>query len=544
MTITTRPMTARPAIWPNTSFSAVLASVASASPEKTAVADDHRRLSFRELDDLVTRAAGTLRARGLQPGEVVSSVLPNRVEAVILSFAVNRLGAVLNPIVPIYGGREIGFILRQAESAAVVVPDRFRGVDFPALIARLKPDLPSLREVFVAGEPGPGATAFAELLDGEPSGRETPAPLGGADPNEVSVILYTSGTTADPKGVLHSDNTLLCECRTMARYHEISAADVFVMPSPVSHISGLVYGVMLPVLVGATSVLMERWDPERFLALVERERGTYSAGATPFLQGVLDCPALDRYDVRSLRLFPCGGADVPPDLIRRAIRRLGVRSGRGYGSTEFPSITSSAGPGVPEDKRAETDGRPLPGNVIELRDPDGRVVGQGQEGEVWGCGPELCLGYRDASLNAESFDDRGFFRTGDLGVVDADGYLTITGRVKDIIVRSGEKFSAKEIEDLLFEHPKVRSVAVVPIRDPAVGERVCAVVEPVSQGERPTLEELSAFLTAREISRRKLPERLEIVDQMPVTASGKIQKHVLRERLAKKGGAEPRRGSE
>jgi cyclohexanecarboxylate-CoA ligase len=543
-------MSARPSNWPSTSFSAVLAEAAAASPEKTAVVDDHRRLSFRELDELATQVAGALAARGVRPGEVVSSILPNRAEAAVLSYAVNRLGAVLNPIVPIYGGREIGFILAQAECAAVVIPDRFRGVDFPALVARLRPDLPALREVLVAGESGPPGTArFADLLDrtghsAHPELVEACPELrrrGRADPNEVSVILYTSGTTSDPKGVLHSDATLLSECRTMARYHELSAADVFVMPSPVSHISGLLYGVLLPVFVGATSVLMERWEPERFLALVERERGTYSAGATPFLQGVLDCPALDRYDVSSLRLFPCGGADVPPDLIRRAIRRLGVRSGRGYGSTEFPSITSSAGPDVPDDKRAETDGRPLPGNVIELRDPDGRAVGRNEEGEVWARGPELCLGYRDAALNAESFDARGFFRTGDLGVVDAEGYLTITGRVKDIIVRSGEKFSAKEIEDLLFEHPKVRSVAVVPMRDPAVGERVCAVVEPVRPDEPPTLAELSAFLTARDLSRRKLPEHLEIVEEMPVTASGKIQKQVLRERLAGKGGQAPGR---
>jgi acyl-CoA synthetase (AMP-forming)/AMP-acid ligase II len=219
-------------------------------------------------------------------------------------------------------------------------------------------------------------------------------------------------------------------------------------------------------------------------------------------------------------VFPCGGADVPPDLIRRAIERLRVRSGRGYGSTEFPSITSSASPGVPELRRAETDGAPIPPNQIELRD-----------GEVWARGPELCLGYRDPGLNTHAFDARGFFRTGDSGVIGADGYLTITGRIKDIIIRRGEKFSAKEIEDLLFEHPKVRSVAVVPWPDPAVGERVCAVVIPTEAANPPSLDELVRFLEARELSRRKLPERLQIVDEMPVTASGKIQKSLLKERL-------------
>jgi cyclohexanecarboxylate-CoA ligase len=259
---------------------------------------------------------------------------------------------------------------------------------------------------------------------------------------------------------------------------------------------------------------------------------------------VLDCPALDRYDTRSLRLFPCGGADVPPEVIRGAMRRLGVRSGRGYGSTEFPSITSSAGPDVPEAERAETDGRPLGANEVELRDPAGRPVRAGEEGEIWARGPELCLGYRDAALNGDAFDGRGFLRTGDLGRLDGDGCLTVTGRVKDIIVRGGEKLSAKEIEDLLLEHPKVKRAAVVPMPDRALGERVCAVVVPARAGEAPTLAELVRFLEAKEISRRKLPERLEIVGELPTTASGKVAKHVLKERVARVIEAEgvPMRG--
>jgi cyclohexanecarboxylate-CoA ligase len=188
---------------------------------------------------------------------------------------------------------------------------------------------------------------------------------------------------------------------------------------------------------------------------------------------------------------------------------------------------------VPDDKRAETDGRPIPPNEIVLRDLEGHPVGPGEEGEIWARGPELFLGYKDASLDAEAFDAERFFRTGDLGVLDPDGYLIVTGRVKDIVIRAGEKFSAKEIEDLLFEHPKVRSVAIVPVPDPRVGERACAVVVPADPAAPPSLDELTAFLEARELSRRKLPERLEIVDELPLTASGKVQKHVLRERFAR-----------
>jgi cyclohexanecarboxylate-CoA ligase len=535
----------RAGYWPNTTFAAELGRQVRVRGGKIAVVDDRMRLTYRELGVRAARLAAALAARGVGRGDVVASILPNRAEAVVLFYATSRLGAVLSPIVPIYGPREIRFILRQVESVAVVVQDRCRGVDFPTLVDRVAADVPALRvRVVVGASARPGWLGFEALhAPSAPPVAEpaADAPGGAAGPDEVAAILYTSGTTAEPKGVLHTSNTLLCECRNTIRYHRLIDDEVFVMPSPVSHISGLLYGVMLPIVSGGTSVLMEQWNPEHFLALVERERGTYSAGATPFLQGVLDCPALDRYDVRSLRRFPCGGADVPPGLIRRSISRLGVRSGRGYGSTEFPSITSSAGPDVPEAKRAETDGAPIDPSEVELRDRAGRVVGAGEEGEIWARGPELCLGYRDAGLDGDVFDPRGFFRTGDLGVLDADGYLTVTGRVKDIIVRGGEKLSAREIEDLLLEHPKVKSVAVVPMPDRVLGERVCAVVVPEATGDAPSLAELVRFLEAREISRRKLPERLEIADELPVTASGKVAKHLLRERIARAMAGERRR---
>lgn len=510
--------------WPNETLDAVLRRQAAAVPEKTAVVDGRGRLTYRELDALADRVAAGLTAQGVGAGDAVACVLPNRAEAVVLSYAAWRLGAVLTPIVPIYGAREIRFILRESEAVLAVVPERFRGVDYPSLLERVRPDASALRHVVVLQNGFPPS-----LLAAAPT---RPAPA--RSPNDVVCILYTSGTTADPKGVLHSHNTLLAECGATIGYHRLTAGEVLVMPSPVAHISGLLYGVVLPIVLGATSVLMEVWEPALFLDVIEREGGTFSAGATPFLQGALDAAGARGSVPPTLRLFPCGGADVPPSLIRRALEELGVRSGRGYGSTEFPSITSSAGPDVPEAKRADTDGAVVGPNQIELRDGDGHSVPLGRVGEIWARGPELCLGYRNATLNAEAFDTRGFLRTGDLGVLDADGYLTITGRVKDIIVRGGEKFSAKEIEDLLAEHPKVRQVAIIPAPDASLGERVCAVVVPVDPGAPPTLGELVRFLEARELSRRKLPERLELYDVLPTTASGKIQKHVLRAELARR----------
>jgi cyclohexanecarboxylate-CoA ligase len=464
-------------------FARALARWASLQPDKTAVVDDARRLTYAELDALVDSAAAALQRRGIGPGDVVSSQLANGVGSMVLCFAAARLDAIHNPVVTIYREHEVGFIRHQAGSAVFV--------DDPQ----------------------------DDVLTAERGHRPVPVAV---DVDTPRFLLYTSGSTADPKGVVHSDRTLLAECAAQAAYHGLTSDEVFVMPSPVAHVSGLLYGVLLPIWLGATSVLMPNWSAGRFLELVESESGTFCGGATPFLQGVVDHPDLARYDISSLRLFPCGGADVPPELIRRAIARLGVRSGRGYGSTEFPSITSSAGPGEPERKRAETDGRPIGTNRVRVRD-----------GEIQAQGPELFLGYRDPSLDRDAFTADGWFRTGDLGVLDDEGYLTITGRLKDIVIRSGEKLSAREVEDLLHGHPRVRAVAVVAVPDARTGERACACVVPRDAAHPPTLAELGDFLLTLGVSRRKLPEQLELMTALPMTASGKVKKHELRSRFTR-----------
>jgi cyclohexanecarboxylate-CoA ligase len=464
-----------------TAFADALEATARRAPAKTAAVDDTWRVSYADLDALVGRVAAGLVQRGVGPGDVVTSQLPNTVEALAVCLAANRVGAVHNPVVTIYRERELDFIRTEAGTA-----------------------------VFVASRDD-------DLFRHDATSGATPRPP--ARPDAPAFLVYTSGSTSDPKGVLHSNTTLAAECAAQSAYHGLREDEVFVMASPVGHVSGLLYGVLLPVWLGATAVLMPRWDPGRFLELVAAEGGTFSGGATPFLQGVVDHPELDRFDTSSLRLFPCGGADVPPDLIRRAVERLGARTGRGYGSTEFPSITSSAGPGEPLDRRAETDGRPIGQNEI-------RVV----DGEIQARGPELFLGYRDAALDADSFTDDGWFRTGDSGTVDDDGYLTVTGRLKDIIIRSGEKISARELEELLARHPQITAAAVVACPDERTGERAVAWVVPQDAGDPPTLEELAAFLTDLGLSRRKLPEQLALVDALPLTASGKVDKPDLRAR--------------
>jgi len=445
-------------------------------PGKLAVVDDSCRLTYGELTKMAGGIAANLLAAGVGPGDVVTSQLPNGAAALALCLAAVRVGAVHNPVLPSSGERELSFVRAQAGSALVV------------------------------------ASADDAVFEPRPAVR-VPAP-----PDGPRYLIYTSGSTAEPKGVLHTERTLLAECKAQSAYHRLGPDEVFVTASPVAHVSGLLYGELLPVSLGATTVLMASWDPSRFVSLIESERATFSGGATPFLHGLVDHAG--EADISSLRVFPCGGADVPPELIRSALA-LGVRTGRGWGSTEFPSITSAAGPDDLDDKRALTDGRPIGSNRV-------RVAGDG-ELEAWG--RELFVGYADPRLDADAFTDDRWFRTGDIGVVDRDGYVTLTGRKKDVVVRLGEKVSAAEVEALLRHHPAVDEVAVVAVPDPRTGERACAVVVLRGGVMPPSLEELTSFLVGQGLSSRKLPEQIEVVDTLPVSASGKVDKQVLRRRL-------------
>jgi cyclohexanecarboxylate-CoA ligase len=485
-----------------------LAAGARSHPGRAAVVDRGRTITYGELDERVARAAGMLGARGVQPGDVVSFQLPNWWEAAVVHHAAIRIGAISNPIVPIYREREVGFILRQARSRVLVIPDAFRRFDFRAMADRLRDGLPDLRDVLVAG-----TDAFDRAL----AEADPVAPAAGRAASDVALLLYTSGTEADPKGVLHSHETLVYECRSIIDLYGLSGEDRVFMPSPVTHITGVLYGLQMPFMLGTSVALLDVWDPARALEIIERERSTMTVAATPFLHGLTHAPELEARDVSSLRILACGGADIPPALIRRARERLGACATRVYGSTECPTVTGTP-PDAPEDSHAETDGAPIAPSQLRLVD-----------GELQVRGPDLFLGYLDAALDEGAFTPDGWFRTGDLGTVDDAGRLTITGRAKDVIIRGGENLSAREIEDLLAEHPCVGEAAVVGFPDEVLGERVCAFV--VGDGSSPALEELVSFLRGRGVAAQKLPERLRVVDELPRTASGKVQKFVLRAAL-------------
>jgi len=488
--------------------------------EQIAIIDEHGQTSYRELFSRAGHVASSLQALGITKGDVVSWILPNQVEASIIHHAITRLGAVSNPIVPIYRHREVGYILRQSESALVIAPRFYRNFDYAEMLSELKSELPDIRhtayvENGVIGsleDPSVSQTSF-DLIQ----------PVRSCD--DPILLLYTSGTTANPKGVVHTHNSLDFENRSMIDFYGLSGNDVVYMPSPVTHVTGLLYGILLPPMIAITSVFQDRFDVEKGLQLMKEHRATFTVGSTPFLHGLSSSPSASPSEL-FLKTFVCGGADVPAELILSASINLGCTATRAYGSTEFPTVTG----GTHNDSlkyRSETDGRLFKHVGARVVDEQGNEVGPGMAGELLVRGPESFIGYLNTS---DSVDEEGWSSTGDLVTIDINGYLTVVGRKKDIIIRGGENISVKEIEDLLFTHPGVNQVAIVAMPDPILVERACAFVI-ANQGFHPTLDELCNHLRNHRLALQKLPERLEIVSELPMTASGKIQKHVLRTRI-------------
>lgn len=491
-------------------------------PDRVALVDGGgRTFTFGQLDAAAASFAGALRERGVGQGDVVSMQLPNWWEAAIVLIAAARLGAVLNPLQMIYRQGELRFIMRQCQSKVLVVPGAFRGTDYAAIADEVAAALDPRPIVITAR--GAGPNPFEALL------AAPPAAIAPDSPDAVCLLLYTSGTTAAPKGVLHTHDSLLRSTQDLVDLFGVTRADRVFMASPVTHITGLLLGFLMPWSQGAGSVLLAQWDAEAALDLVIEHGCTFTGGAPPFIRGLIDSArrrGLGPDDVPLAR-GPCGGADVPPSLIREAAEVLGARFTRIYGSTEGVTVTGTQA-GAPFEHAAETDGPPLPGIEIRIVDEGGRDVPAGVTGEVIVRGPSNFVGYFDARMNADSFDADGFFRMGDLAQWDQAGCIRIQGRMKDIIIRNGENIAAKEVEDLLIEHPMVGEIALVGVPDRDTGERACAYV--VSAGTcAPTLGDLCALLAAAQIAKQKFPEYLVIVDDLPRTASGKVQKFKLRE---------------
>lgn len=515
-------------VWRDETLVNVFESAVEEHPDSTLVGP-RRTLAYRELADEVRRISAGLQELGVEAGDVVSYQLPNWIEASVFHLAIAYAGAVANPIIPIYRRSEVSYILNDAESACLVVPQEFRGFDYPEMVGEIAPDVPSLEHVVVVGD-APEVHETVEStsyddLDATAGSRYTRPTI---EADDIHALLYTSGTTGDPKGVLHTHNTTLFELRRTIELLGLSWETTVFMPSPVTHVTGMLYALELPFTRGMDLVMMDQWDPVEAVDLVEEHDCNMVLGATPFLQGMTE-EVPDDWD-SSLRVFGCGGADIPPELIRKATEVLDCTVQRVYGSTEFPTATWPP-LDAPLQKFAETDGPPAPDVELRIVDLDtGAELPPGEKGELQAHGPELMVGYLGDDLNKEAFDGN-WFKTGDLAVMDDDGYIEISGRKKDIIIRGGENIPIKDVEDRLYEHPAVEDVAIVAMPDPEMQEKGCAYVK-VKEGREFTFEDMTAYLDEQGIAKQKYPERLEIIDEFPMTASGKIQKNHLRERVA------------
>jgi len=499
---------------------------------RTAIVDGDLSFTYGELEKHVCAIAGALYELGVRKGDVVSWQLPNWWEAIPLHHGILRCGGVSNPVLPIYRRHEVEFILRQAETKVFVHPAVFRGFDYRQMVTEMASRLPALMRTFVVrGDAGSGGS-FEEMLQADS------APDVDRAATDPAVLMYTSGTTSDPKGVVHPHATLVRENYGCAESWGVTGEDRIFMPSALAHITGLLYGVQLPPMLGSLVVLQDVWEPKQALQLIERHRCSFTAAATPFVYGLTHCEDLDQRDVSALRWVAVGGADVPPDLVREAEARLKASVARGYGSTEYPTATQ-AWVSDPLAWRAETDGRAAEGTELRIVDEEGCELPNGERGELHVRGPELFTGYLVPPPDEEVFDAEGWFATGDMARLDSRGQLTIEGRKKDIILRGGENISVKEVEDHLYTHPKIADVAIVAMPDPVMVERACAFV--VAAGdEPPTLPELFDYLRGRGLAIQKVPERLEQMDELPKNLAGKVQKFKLRERIATLLAAEER----
>ncbi|TCZ53406.1 AMP-binding protein [Roseicella aquatilis] len=514
-----------------------LARAVAATPDKPAIvahrSDTGRetRLSYAELDQRSDLVALSLRERGVSRGDVVSFQLPNWWEFSVLHLACLKLGAVSNPLMVIFRARELGFMLGLAESKVLVVPARFRGFDYPAMVAGIRDRLPALRHVLVVD--GAGENAFDRLL-APAVGEAGRASLRGEGPlpEDVIQLLYTSGTTGEPKGVMHTSNTMLSNLAPFAERLHLGAGDVIHMPSPLAHQLGFMYGIVLPVMLGGTAVLQDVFVAEEMARQIREAGATFTMGATPFLNDLTEHVARTGQGTPSLRVFVSAGAPIPRALVAKAREALGSAIISAWGMSENGAVTTTR-PEDPEEKTTSTDGCPLPGMELRVIDPEGGVLPAGEEGRLQVRGCSNFVGYLKRP-ELDPTDPEGWFDTGDLARMDGEGYIRIAGRSKDIIIRGGENIPVVEVEGLLFRHPAVAEVAVVGVPDARLGERACAYVR-LRDGASLSLADMAAYLDAQKMARQYWPERLEIVEELPRTPSGKIQKFRLRE-LARQQG--------
>ncbi len=488
---------------------------AAATPDALMAVDElGRELTFSGYRDQVeVAAAGLATQYGITEGDVITWQLPTWLESMVLVGAISRLGAVQNPVLPIYREREVGFCVRQAKAKLLVVPSNFGNFDFVAMAHAITDDLSGVSVM----------TSDRSLPAGDPATLGRPSGSG----DDVRWLFYTSGTTADPKGAQHTDHTITAVASGMSQRLAITDADRNALAFPFTHVGGITW-LFTSLMMGMVNILFEAFVPDLVVEVLGAQGVTLAGSGTAFHQAYL--AAQRRSDTPifpNLRNFPGGGAPKPVPFYYEMKEVFGAPIVSGYGLTEAPVLTMGSVDDLDEDL-ANTEGAPMPGVELRLVKLDGTPAAVGEEGEIRAKAPQLMLGYLDSSLDADGFDEDGYFRTGDLGTLNERNMLSITGRLKDIIIRKGENVSAKEVEDLLFSHPRVLDVAVIGLPDPERGERVCAVVSTPEGAEPLAFDEMVAYLKDQRLMTQKIPEQLELVEVIPRNPTGKILKHELR----------------
>ncbi|HEV2370119.1 MAG TPA: AMP-binding protein [Acidimicrobiales bacterium] len=510
-------------LWDSSTLAGRVGEHARTRPDDIAVIDAGGRYSYRRLAADAASLAAAWAQRGIGAGAVVSIQLPNRYEAVVAAVATQSLSAVVNPLLPNYRHHELAGLFTTATPAVVVTPGTYRAFDhLPLTAGAVRAAGVEPLHVVVDGRPPAGGVELAALV-AEGAGATAEPNTGRAE--SVSELIFTSGTEARPKAIMHTEQTANFSVRVAGEDLGIEPGDVVWMPSPVGHSTGFNYGVRFALYHGLRLVLQDVWDAAAAVDLVDTHGCSYTLAATTFLQDLVAAAERAGRKLPNLRLFGCGGAPVPPPLVDAAAGR-GIGVLRLYGSTEVLVGTWNR-PGSPLEKRRATDGCPMSSVEIEVRGEGGGPVGAGEPGELFVRGPNTCVGFfADPERTAATFDAEGWVRSGDLVSLDRDGYLTVVGRKKEIIIRGGMNIAPREIEGLMLEFPEVERVAVVGLPDERLGERMCACVVPVP-GARLDLATVVARLRDGGLATYKLPERLEVLDALPSTASGKVQKHEI-----------------
>ena len=490
---------------------------ARADPDRLILVEGGKRLTRAELVGASLRLGGGLLARGLVPGDAVAFQLPNWWEACVINLAAALFGFRVVPLLTIYRESELRTMLPACGVRAIFVPKSFKGYDYPALVARVGH---GPMEVFTVR----GDASSPDDLEALNRHAATEPRLPPAD--DVKLVLFTSGSTGHPKGVMHSHATIEMMARSVADFWSIRADDIFLVPSPIGHIGGSIYAFDFPWVADCVAMLTDSWDPSTTAKLIDDCGITFMAGATPFLEGLIAAASAAGTGLMSLRRFICGGASVPPELVRRGLGQFpNAVVSRAYGSTEIPLACPGIRTREEAWRRADTDGQ-IASEVLILSD-DGQPVADGLSGEIAIRAPQMLVGYLDPADEQGAFLPDGHFMMGDLGRIVDGGFIEITGRKKDIIIRKGENISPLEIENALMRHDDVRQASVVGVPDQERGEMVVAFVIPVA-GRSFDFAAMTAQLDRFGMARQKFPERLYVVSELPLNTVGKVQKNELR----------------